>query len=77
MLIEEVGGKSIIPEFGKEPDPSVRVNLANPVLSESPNFITLEHLPMETADIRNLDYISTTRPKNCTGLRRSTDRDVG
>ena len=30
---------------------------------------------METADIRNLGYISATRPKNCSGLRRSTDRD--
>ena len=28
-----------------------------------------------TADIRNLDYISATRPKNCNGLQRSTDRD--
>ena len=29
---------------------------------------------METADIRNLDYIIAIRPKNCNGLLRSTDR---
>ena len=35
----------------------------------------LGHPPIETADIRNLEYISATRPKNCNGLRRSADRD--
>ena len=74
-FIKEVGVKSIFPELGKELDSSVRVNLANPVLSESPNFKLLRHPPMETEDIRNLDYISTTRPKNCDRLWRSTDRD--
>ena len=63
------------PELGSELDSSVRVNLANSVLSESPNFKRLGHLPMETADLRNLGYISANIPKNCNGLRRSTDRD--
>ena len=48
--IKEVGVKSIFPELGKEPDPSVRVNLANPVLRKRPKFITLGHPTVETAD---------------------------
>ena len=73
--IEEEFLKIIFPELGSELDPSVRVNLANSVLSKSPKFKRLGQPPMETSDIRNLDYISATRPKNCNGLRRSTDRD--
>ena len=67
--------KSIFPELGTKIDPSVRVNLAKSVVRESPRSKSLGHPTIETADIRNLDYISATRPKNCNGLRRSTDRD--
>ena len=71
------GGRSFrgSPELGSEIDPSVQVNLANSVVHEIPWFKRLGHLPIETADIRNLDYISATRPKNCNGLRRRTYRD--
>ena len=67
--------KSIFPEIGKEPDPSIQVNLANSVLRESPKFITLGHPTIETADIQNLDFVTATREKNCNGLRRGTERD--
>ena len=70
-----MGVKTIFPELGKEPDPSVRVNLPNPVISESPKFITLGHPTVETADIRNLGFVTATRAKNCNGLRRGTERD--
>ena len=70
--IKEVGVKSIFPELGKEPDSSVRVNLANSVLRESPKFITLGHPTVETADIRNINFVTTTRAKNCNRLRRGT-----
>ena len=73
--IKEVGVKSFFPELVREPDPSVRANLANSVLSESPKFITLEHPTIETADIRNLDFITANRAKNCNGLLRGTERD--
>ena len=73
--IKEVGVISIFPELGKEPDPSVRVKFANSVLHESPRFITLGNPTTETADIRNLDYVTATREKNCNGLRRGTERD--
>ena len=51
------------------------MNLAISVVRESPKFKRLGHPPMETADIRNLDYISATRPNNCNRFRKSTDRD--
>ena len=73
--IKEVGVKSIFPEIRKKPDPSVRVNLANSVLRESPKFITLRHPIVETADIQNLNFITATRAKNCNGLRRGAERD--
>ena len=67
--------KSVFPELGKDPDPSVRVNLANSVLSKIPNFKRLGHTLIETSDIDNLECISATRPKNYSGLWRSMDRD--
>ena len=73
--IEEENLKSFFPELGTELKPSVRVNLANSVFRESSKFKSLGHPPIETANTQNLDYISATRPKNCNGLRRSTDRD--
>ena len=56
-------------------DPIIWVNLAKSVVRESPNFKSLGHPPIETADIRNLDFVTATRTKNCNGLRRNTDRD--
>ena len=73
--IKEVGVKSIFSEIGKDPDPSVRVNLTKSVLSESPKLITLGHPTVETADIRNLDFVTATRAKNLNGLRRGRERD--
>ena len=70
-----MGVKSILPELGKEPDPSVQVNLANSVLRKIPKFIKLGHPTVEIADIRNLDYVSATRAKNCNGLQRGMERD--
>ena len=66
--------KSIFPELGTKFDSSVQVNLPNSVVHEIPKFKRLGNPPMETADIRNLDDITATRPKNCNGLRRITDR---
>ena len=75
LRIKEVVVKSIFPELGKEPDPSVWVNLTNHVLSKSPKFITLEHPNVDTADIQNLDFVTANRAKNCNGLRRGMERD--
>ena len=73
--IEEMGMKSIFPELGQKFESSVRVNLTNSVLSKISNLKFLGQLPIETADIRNLECISATRTKNCNRLRRSADRD--
>ena len=75
LRIEEENFKSIFPEHGLELDPSVQVNLANSVVCESPKFKSLRQPTIETADIRNLNYIRATRPKNCNRLRRIRDRD--
>ena len=74
LCIEEVGVKSISPKLRKEFDSSVRVNLANSVLSESSKFISLRHPTVETADIRNIDFTTSTRAKNLNRLWRGTER---
>ena len=73
--IEEESLKIIFLELSSELDHSIRVNLVNSVVRKIPKFKRLGHPPIETADIRNVDYISATRPNNCNGLRRRTDRD--
>ena len=70
-----MGVKSIFPELGKEPDSSVQVNLANSVISEFPKFISNGHPTIETADIRDIDFDTSTRSKNLNEFQRSTDRD--
>ena len=70
-----MGLKGIFSEIGKDSDYSVRVNLANSVLSEIPMFISLWHPTVETADIRNTNLATSTRAKKLNGLRRSTERD--
>ena len=66
--------KSVFPEIGKEFNSSVRVNLANSVLSESPKFIDLGHPTVETADIQNTNFATSTRAKSLNGLRRDTEK---
>ena len=67
--------KVIFPEIVKESNSSVRVNLANSVLSENPKFISLRHPTVETADIRNIDFSTSTRVKSLNRLGRYTERD--
>ena len=73
--IEEVGVKIIFSEIVKESNSSGRVNLANSVLRESPKFKILGHPTVETADIRNIDFATSTRAKRLNRLRRGTERD--
>ena len=70
--IEEEILKIIFPELVTKLETSVQVNLSNSVVREIPKFKNLRHVTIETADIRNLNYISATRAKNCNGLRRGT-----
>ena len=51
------------------------MNLANSVLSESPNFISLGHPTIKTVDIGNIDLATSTRAKSLIRLRRDTERD--
>ena len=73
--IKEVGVKSIFPELGKNPDSSVRVNLTNSIISKITNFIHLGHSTVETADIRIINFSTSTRSKKLNGLWRGTEMD--
>ena len=70
-----MGIKSISPELINKTVSSVRVNLENSVHSEIPKFISFGQPNVETADIRNTDFATSTRAKNFNGLRRGTERD--
>ena len=72
--IEELGVKIIFPEVFKESNSSGRVNLANSVLSKSPKFISLGQPTVETADIQNINFATSTRAKSLNWLRRDTER---
>ena len=71
LCIEKVGVKIILGEIVANLDPSKRVNLANSVLSERPKFISLGHPTIETADIRNINFSTSTKAKNLNGFQGS------
>ena len=50
------------------------MNLANSVLSKRPKFISLGHPTVNTEDIRNIDFATSTRAKSLNGLGRDTER---
>ena len=70
-----MGVEITFPKTVKESNFSVWVNFANFVLSEILKFISLGHLTAETADIRNIDFATSTRAKSLNGLHRDTERD--
>ena len=78
--IEKLGVKSVLGEIVPELDPIKQVNLANFVISESPKFKSLGHPAVNATDIRNIDFISSTRANSLAGtgtenipLTRQTD----
>ena len=75
--IKEVSVKSIFPELRKEPDSSIRVNLANSVLNKNPKFIGTGHLTVDTTYIQTINFTTYTRAKNLNGLQRGKETDDG
>ena len=67
--------KIIFPEIVKEFNSSVQVKLEKYVLSKSPKFISLGHPTVETVDIWNIDFGTSTRAKSLNGLWRDTERN--
>ena len=67
--------ESIFLEIEKDFNSSVRVKIANSVLSESPKFKRLGHPTVETAGKQNINFPTSTRAKELKGLRRGTERD--
>ena len=72
--IEKVGVKSILSNIVKEFDSSGQENLTNTVLSESPKFKCLGHPTVETADIQNINFATSTREKSLNGMGRGNER---
>ena len=52
------------------------MNLTKSVLIDILKFKSLGHPTAETADTRNIDFVTTTRSKILNGLWRDTERDV-
>ena len=75
LCIEEVGVKRIFSEIGKDFNSSVRLNLANSVLSKIPKFISLGHPTVKTEDIWNINFTTSTRAKILNGMRRDNESD--
>ena len=73
--IEEVGVYNILSKIVKEFDSSGRINLTNSVLSEIPKFKSLGHPTVETEDIQNIYFTTSTRAKNLNGMQRDNKRD--
>ena len=65
-----MGVNSLLSEIVTDLDPSIRVNLANSVLSESPKFKSLGILAVNSTDIRYLDFGPPTRTKSLSGTQK-------
>ena len=61
--IEEVGVNSIFPEIRKEFNCSVQVILVNYILIKIPKFISVRHPNVETSDIQNIDFVTSTKAR--------------
>ena len=59
--IKKVGVKSLHDKFFADLDLSIRVNLADSVLSESPKFKNLGLPTFDATEIRNLDFAPSTK----------------
>ena len=75
-FIEKLGVKSLPGEVVSDLEPSIRVNLANYVLSERPKFKSLGISTFDATDIRNLNFSPSTRAKSLNGTRRYNFRGV-
>ena len=74
--IEKVGVKILPDKIVADLDPSIRVNLANSVLSKIPKSKNLGLPTFDAMDICNLDFAPSTRAKSLNGICRDTFRDA-
>ena len=68
--IEKVRVKIVLGEIVADLDPSIRVNLANSVLSENPKFKNLGLPAVGARDVSNLGFSPSIRAKSLSGTRR-------
>ena len=71
-----MGVKSLPDKIVADLDPSIRVNLGNGVLGESPKFINIGLPTFDVTDIRNLYFAPSTRAKSLNGTRKDNFRDA-
>ena len=62
--IEKVGVKSLPEKIVADLDPSIRVNLENSVLSESPKFKNIGLPTFDATGIHNINFAPSTREKS-------------
>ena len=68
--IEKVGVKSLPDKIVADLDPSIRVNLVNSIISESPKFIDFGLLTFDATDKPNIAFTLSTRDKSSNGTGR-------
>ena len=71
-----MGVKSLPNKIVADLDLSIRVNLKNYVLSESPKFKNLELPTFDATGIQNIDFDPSTRAKSLNDTRRENFRDA-
>ena len=74
--IEKVGVKTLPDKIVADLEPSIRVNLANSVFSESPKFKNLRLTTFHATDVHNIDFAPSTRAKSLNGTQRENFRDT-
>ena len=65
-----MGVKSLPDKIVADFDPSIRVNLANSIIGESPKFINLGLLTFDATGKPNIAFAPSTRAKYLNGTRR-------
>ena len=75
LCIEKVGGKSLPDEIVADLEPSIRVNLVNPILSKRPKFKNHGLPTFNATGIHNIDFAPSTTAKSLNGARRDNFRD--
>ena len=72
--IEKMGVKHLPEQIVPDLDPSIQVNLANSIISESPKFKNLGLLTFDATGKPNIDFSPSTRAKSLNGTRRENLR---
>ena len=76
LCIEKMGVRSLSDEIVADLDPSIRVNLANSIISKSPRFINFGLLTFDATGKPNIAFPPSTRAKSLNGMQRDNFKVV-